>query len=198
MYMKPSLRLCVFVSGYLSVYISACPHRPRCSSDSLRFYCSVPCELTDAVPLISQPGSSLPTEDNVTISQACCGEGWEILVFVIDLSPSQLPGRPTGAWCSHHPAEKSIWDSAVLRGGSCSYSFLWELPLLRSLFDSSFCPALWRTLFPLKISSVRVGVLKHSPSHVEQLLILQRKHSVNSSLSFHNIMQQLCSLSKHL
>lgn len=97
MYMKPSLRLCVFVSGYLSVYISACPHRPRCSSHSLHFYCSAPCELTDAVPLISQPGSSLPTEDNVTISQACCGEGWEILVFVIDLSPSQSPGRPTGA-----------------------------------------------------------------------------------------------------
>lgn len=67
-----------------------------------------------------------------------------------------------------------------------------------ALFDTSFCLGPWRALFLLKISSVHVRVLKHSPSHVQQLLILQRKHSVNSSLSFHNIMQQLCSLSKHL
>lgn len=34
-----------------------------------------------------------------------------------------------------------------------------------------------------------VGVLKHRQSHVEELLILQHKHSVNSNLSFHNVMQ---------
>lgn len=42
---------------------------------------------------------------------------------------------------------------------------------------------LWR------IQSVYVGVLKHRQSHVEELLILQHKHSVNSNLSFHNVMQ---------
>lgn len=67
-YVFETLTLSVFVSGYLSIYISVCPHRTRCSSESLHFYCSASCELSDAVPIISQPGSSLPTEDNVTLS----------------------------------------------------------------------------------------------------------------------------------
>lgn len=111
----------------------------------------------------------------------CCK--WRRMLRLIQIT------RKPAVGCSCNSAEELIWDYAVIGGGELYLLFLTGA-------STSVQPVLYWIFFFVfgescsnKISSVYVGVLKHRQSHVEELLILESKHSVNSKLSFHNIMQ---------